>query len=164
MCDIIIICEHFWTNTNSKFVMLPNWLELWNTPTASLQRGKIPTSNEYLGYDTRQSDLGMQSTPSLSLLPGSLWPGVGASDRVLSMGQIGLNCILMLNWIAWNRTVLTFKLCTYSKLNCLKWNCFCMLNWIIWNATVFDIEIVLMLNWIVWNRTVYLYKNEFGIK
>ena len=31
---------------------------------------------------------GMRST--LSLLPGSLWPGVVAPDRVLSMGQIEL--------------------------------------------------------------------------
>ena len=30
-------------------------------------------------------------------------------DRVLSMGQIELSCVLMLIWIAWNRTVLTFN-------------------------------------------------------
>ena len=41
-------------------------------------------------------------------------------DRVLSMGQIELNFILTLNWIAWDRTVLIFKLCTYAKLKCLK--------------------------------------------
>ena len=35
----------------------------------------------------------MQSTPSL---PGPLWPGMVAPDRVLSMGQIELNCVLML--------------------------------------------------------------------
>ena len=35
---------------------------------------------------------GMQSTPSLSSLPGSVWPGMVAPDRVLSMGQIELNC------------------------------------------------------------------------
>ena len=29
---------------------------------------------------------GMQSTPSLSSLPGPLWPGMVALDRVLSMG------------------------------------------------------------------------------
>ena len=63
-------------------------------------------------------------------------------DRVLSMGQIELNCFV------WDGTVLTFKLCTYA-----------MLNWIVWNETVFC-----MLNWIVWNRTVYMYKNGFGIK
>ena len=40
---------------------------------------------------------GMQSTSLLPLLPGPLWPGVMAPDRVLSMGQIELNCVLMLN-------------------------------------------------------------------
>ena len=88
--------------------------------------------NECPWYDTKQSDgeipvmlelWGIQSTTSLPSLWGQLWPGVVAPDRVLSMGQIELNCILILNWIAWNRTVLTFKLCTYAKLNCLKWNC-----------------------------------------
>ena len=33
---------------------------------------------------------GMWSTPSLLSLPGSVWPGVVAPDRVLSVGQIGL--------------------------------------------------------------------------
>ena len=33
---------------------------------------------------------GMQSTPSLPLLPGSLWLSVVAPDRALSMGQIEL--------------------------------------------------------------------------
>ena len=40
---------------------------------------------------------GMQSTPSLPSLPGPLWPGVEAPDRVLSMGEIIQNCVLMLN-------------------------------------------------------------------
>ena len=39
----------------------------------------------------------MQSTPSLPSLPGPLWPGVVALDRVLSMGQIEVNCVFMLN-------------------------------------------------------------------
>ena len=112
-------------------------------------------SNECPEYDIKQSDVeapvmlelwGMQSTPSLPSLPGALWLGVVAPDRVLSMGQIELNCVIMLNWIAWNRTVLTFRLCTYAKLHRLKWNCFCILNWIVWNRTVFDIEIVFTLN------------------
>ena len=47
------------------------------------------------GYDTKLSDgevpavldlWGIQSTPSLPLLPGPLWPGVVAPDRALSMG------------------------------------------------------------------------------
>ena len=40
---------------------------------------------------------GMRNTPSLPLLPGTLWPGMVAPDRALSMSQIELNCILMLN-------------------------------------------------------------------
>ena len=32
----------------------------------------------------------MQSTPSLQMLPGQLWLGVVAADRVISMGQIEL--------------------------------------------------------------------------
>ena len=51
------------------------------------------------GYGTKQSDgeapvmlelWGMHSNISLPLLPGPLWPGVVAPDRVLSMGQIEL--------------------------------------------------------------------------
>ena len=41
--------------------------------------------------------LGMQNTPSLPLLPGPLWPKVVAPERVLSMGQRELNCVLMQN-------------------------------------------------------------------
>ena len=50
--------------------------------------------NECPGYDTKQSDgevpamlelWGIRSTPSLSSLPGPLWPGVVAPDRTLSM-------------------------------------------------------------------------------
>ena len=80
----------------------------------TLQRGKTPPPNECCGYDNKQSDgeaqlmlelWGMWSTLSLPSLPGPLWPGVVALDRVLSLGQIELNCELMLNWIVWNRTV-----------------------------------------------------------
>ena len=31
------------------------------------------------------------------------------SDKVLSMGQIELYCVLRLNWIDWNRTVYMYK-------------------------------------------------------
>ena len=43
-----------------------------------------------INYDGEVPDLevwGMQSTPSLPLLPGPLWPRMVAPDRVLSMGQ-----------------------------------------------------------------------------
>ena len=80
--------------------------------TASLQRAKTPC-NECPGYDTEQFDGeasvmqefgGMQSTPSLLSLPGPLWPGVVAPDRVLSMSQIEQKC-------------------NYAKLNCLQKSC-----------------------------------------
>ena len=57
-----------------------------------------PTStNESPGNDTKPSDgeaqvmlqlWGMQSAPSMPLLPVPLWHGVIVPDRVLSMGQI----------------------------------------------------------------------------
>ena len=51
----------------------------------------------------------MWSTLSLPSLPGPLCPGVVAPNRVLSMGQIELNCVLILNWVVWNRTVYMYK-------------------------------------------------------
>ena len=48
---------------------------------------------------------GLVSYPGHSLLPGPLWPWVVAPDRVLSVGQIELNCVHMLNWIVWSRNV-----------------------------------------------------------
>ena len=66
-------------------------------------------------YDSKQPDgevpvildlWGMQSTSSLPSLP--CLPGVVKPDRILSMGQKELNCVLMLHWIVWNRTVLLF--------------------------------------------------------
>ena len=116
-----------------------------------LCRGVRPHHNKCTGYDTEQSDVevpvilelwGIQGAPSLPSLPDPLCSGMVAPDRVLSMVQIELNCLLILNWIAWNRNVLTFKLLTYTKMNCLKWNCFCMLHWIVWNRTVLTFNCV----------------------
>ena len=62
-------------------------------------------------YDIKQSDgevpvmlelSGMQSTPSLASLPGTLWPGVVAPDGVLAMGQIELNWLLWALKLHWN--------------------------------------------------------------
>ena len=74
--------------------------------------------NKCPGYDTKKSDCevpvmlelwGMWGKSSLPLLPGPLWARVVAPDRTLSMGQIELNCILILKWIVWNRTVLDIQ-------------------------------------------------------
>ena len=71
-------------------------------------------SAEWPGYDTKQSDgeapvllelRWMQSTPSFTSFPGPLWHRVVAAEMILSMSQIELNCVLMLNWIVWNRSV-----------------------------------------------------------
>ena len=40
---------------------------------------------------------GMRNTSSLPSLPGPLRPGVVTPDRVLSLGQIEVNGVLMLN-------------------------------------------------------------------
>ena len=102
--------------------------------------------------------LGNAEYSFIAIAPWSIfWPGVVAPDRVLSMGEIELRCILMQNLIVWNRIFWHLN-CTYVKLNCLNktelleielfWhlNWVLMLNWIVWNGTVFDIETVLMLN------------------
>ena len=39
----------------------------------------------------------MQSTPSVLLPTGPFWPNMVASDKVLFMGQIELNCVITLN-------------------------------------------------------------------
>ena len=78
-----------------------------------MQRVKT-TPNECSGYDTQQSDgnvlempelWGKCCIPSLPLLLGPLWPRAVVPDRFLSMDQIELNCVLILNWIVWNRIV-----------------------------------------------------------
>ena len=79
------------------------------------------------GHDTKQFHgetsvllklYGMQGISLLPSIPDSLWHEEVAPDRILSMGQIELNCVSMLYWVVWNRTVLTFKLHTYAKLDC----------------------------------------------
>ena len=49
---------------------------------------------------------------------------------ILSMGQIELNCVLMLNWIVW--------------------------NWLFLHLAVCKQKTELILNWNIWNRTVYI--------
>ena len=78
--------------------------------------------NEYPRYVIKQLDgevpvmlelYRMRSTLSFPSLPGPLWLGVVAPDEALSMDQIELNCVLMLNWIVWHGTAFfTLKLHT----------------------------------------------------
>ena len=119
-----------------------------------------PTPQRVSRYDMKQSQgevivmlelREMRSTLSFPSLPGPLWPSMVALDRVLSMDQIELNCVLTLNWIVWNRTVfdietvltlnwivsnrtiltincLWTKTLTYTQLNRLNLNCLTKLN------------------------------------
>ena len=90
-------------------------LELQNTPTANHQRGKtFSTSLLDMIFNNLMALVilevsWMQSSSLLPMLPGRLRRGVVAPHRVLSMGKIELNCLFMLNWVIWNRTVLTFN-------------------------------------------------------
>ena len=95
-------------------------MDLWPLvcQTRPLSSQPIFFTNECPGYDTKQSDgeasvklelWGMQSTPLLASLPGPLWPGVVAPDEVLSLGQIEFNYVFKLNWIVFNRSVITFN-------------------------------------------------------
>ena len=98
-----------------------------------LSRG-VRTPNECPVYHSKQFDgdvpvmrelWRIRSTLLLLLLPGPLWPGVVAPDRVPFMDQIELNCVRMLNCIVWNRTVYMYKI--HLALNDL-W-------WLIWHQT-----------------------------
>ena len=80
------------------FSRCPSRLGLQNTPTASQQSGKTPPlSVQDMAYKHSNSESEVmlelwetRNTPSLPSLPGSLWPGMVASDRVRSIGQIEL--------------------------------------------------------------------------
>ena len=83
-----------------------------------LWRGIRPPYYEFPGYDSKQPDSEvsvilelweMWSTSSLPSLLGPIWLRMVAPDRAISMGQRELNYVFMLNWIVWNRTLLTFN-------------------------------------------------------
>ena len=129
----------------SEWVSLMNACPVgWGCRTHRLPLCRRTVLNERPGNDTKQCDgdvpvmlelWGMRSTTLLSSLPSPHWPGVLASDRALYMGQIELNCVLILNWIVWNRNVFVIE----TELT---------LNWIVWIRTVW-------LNWIALNRNVF---------
>ena len=155
VCTYIYVCTHIYTYAHTHYIcsvglgcrmhwlFLCSGVRLFPPPT---------TANECPGHDSKQSGgeipvilelWRMRSTPSLPLLPGPQWPWVVVPDRVPSISQKEVNCVLMLNWIGWNRTALMFKLRTYAKLKCLKWKCFCTLNWIGLNRTVYTLAAIM---------------------
>ena len=104
-----------------------------------LCKGVKPPPNEYLGYNTKQSngqapemlELGeMQSTPSLQSLSGPLWPRVVAPDRVLSMGHLNV-CkwmtdvkLLLLHRNIWKHLTMCKQMSTCSFKKCYQQNMF----------------------------------------
>ena len=86
-------------------MILPSQLLLKNTPTASLQGGKTPSPMSVLDMTENNLMVRFQKCWRLenagylfiAIAPSFLWPGVVASDKALSMGQLELNCELILN-------------------------------------------------------------------
>ena len=107
----------------AQWVGVVEYTDCLSTPTSVLDM----TQNNLMVTFQQFWDIGMQRTPLLPSLPGPLRPEVVAPDRVLSMGQIELNCVLMINWITWNRKVF----CIETVL---------MQNWIVWNRTVLTLK------------------------
>ena len=60
---------------------------------------------------------GMQNTSLLLSLPGLLSPRSVTPDKLLSMGQIELNCVLRLKWIVWKGTVYMHKVKTANVVD-----------------------------------------------
>ena len=62
----------------------------------------------------------MPSSPSLQLFSGPLWPEVVAPDRVLAMGEIGINCVLMINYIVYKELFIFIKIdLALNNIHCL---------------------------------------------
>ena len=82
---------------------------------------------------------GMPNTPSLPSLLDPLWREVVAPDRVVSMDQIELNCVLMQNWLIWNRTLLILN-CVWTKTILIQnWIRIVWLNRSAWDRNVFKL-------------------------
>ena len=79
----------------------------------------------------------MWSTRSFPSLPGPFWLGVVEPDKVLSISQIELNCVLMLNWIVWNRTVFGIETAYLCKTEMLEIELFWHLTELFWHLTVY---------------------------
>ena len=109
-CFLEIFFTRLYGIKYSYLICLVGWV--WRIHRIYLSRGERPFLTSVLDMTLKNSMVpvmlklwGLLSTPSLPLLPAPLWPGVVAPDIVQSMSQIKLNCVLMLNWIAWNRSI-----------------------------------------------------------
>ena len=103
--------------------------------------------DECPGYDTKQSDVDapvmlefwrMWSTPSYPSLPGPIWPGSLAPDRVLSRDQIELKCY-------------------YAKLTCLKLTTFTFFTLTVWLNCVLELFKIELFCHLTVCKKLYLY-------
>ena len=108
--QVCLFVSNYETFLTSCYIAQSAWTVKY-TDCISAEELKKKQKNECPGYDTKQSDgeapvmlelWEMQSTSSLPLLPGSLWPRVVVPDKALIYG--------------WNRT----NLRTYAQLKYLK--------------------------------------------
>ena len=116
VCMYVCACTHTHTHTHSMEKRIKHLTQFQIAQSAGAVEYTMPLSkgvrppHQWVSwiYNTKQSDgevpvmltlRRMQSISSLPSLPDPLWPSVVVLDRVLSMSQIELNCIFMLNWI-----------------------------------------------------------------
>ena len=115
----LIVCPSYiyiyiYISLTTKFTVAQSAAAEGYTVCISTEGARLPHPCNCFGYDAKQNwwwgsiNTGaMGNTDNLLLpsLPGPLWSRMVASDRALSMGQIELKCVNMLNWFVWNRTV-----------------------------------------------------------
>ena len=84
----------------------------------------------------------MQSSISLPSLPRQLEPGVVAPDKVLSMGQNKINCVLIINWVIWNITVFDIEIVYLCETELFKMELFFYIETVYFCETeFFEIEL-----------------------
>ena len=73
-----------------------------------------------------------QSPPPLHLGVVTIEKGTfgSSSTTIVNFTYLHLNCVLMVDWIAWNRTVFDIETIL-------------MVNWIVWNSTVLTLKLYL---------------------
>ena len=126
ICIWVCLCAYVYTCVSAfkRVYIFSTDLNVYIYSRLILCKGiRLSTTNECPVCDIKQSDGEVSVMPELRLLlttlslpslPGPLWPGMIAPDRVQSTSQIELNCV------DWEGVLLTFKLRTDSSLNCLK--------------------------------------------
>ena len=103
-----VIASHIyvWIGFGIKELRITQSTEAVKYTDYNSAEGWNPPQNGCPGYDAKQSDgkvpvmlelWGMWSTPSFPSVSDPLWPRELASDRVLSMCKLELNCVLMQN-------------------------------------------------------------------